>query len=60
MDEQTEDVVSLSVVIPVERILTIVANRREPIAVRPIFRLRGINVTGLNEIFVLPDRFGEG
>ena len=50
----------LPVVSTGKMLLDLSGNGREPVAIRPIFRLRGINVTGLNKMFILPDRFGKG
>ena len=50
----------LPVVSTGEMLLDLSGNGREPVSIRPIFRFRSVNVTGLNEVFVLPDGFGKG
>ena len=40
--------------------LGLCGNRAEPISICPGLSLRGINVTGLNEVLIFPYGFGKG
>ena len=50
----------LPVVSTGEMLFDLSGNRREPISIRPVLSIRGIDVTGLDEVFVLPCGFGKG